>query len=97
MYKLVDRLRCKYNGRDFSGPAPEGMVLPTGIMLEAADEIERLAVALENHGICELCEDAAIKEVDRLRQVLTNLLNGIRLGPAARIYIRASLDKKGGE
>ena len=41
-YPLVDRLRCNYAGRDFSGPAPQGTMLPTGIMLEAAAEIERL-------------------------------------------------------
>lgn len=51
--KITDRLRCRYalgpimpNGepefgwRDFSGPALEGMVLPTPIMLEAAKAID---------------------------------------------------------
>lgn len=54
MTDLTNRLRCKYpngpliNGepefgyRDFSGPAPEGMVLPSPIMIEAADRIEEL-------------------------------------------------------
>lgn len=54
MDDLINRLRCKYpsgpliNGepefgwRDFSGPAPEGMILPSPLMLEAALEIERL-------------------------------------------------------
>lgn len=50
---IASRLRCKYpvgpigdNGepefgwRDFSGPAPKGMVLPTQIMLDAADTID---------------------------------------------------------
>lgn len=63
---ITDRLRCRYalgpimaNGepefgwRDFSGPAPEGMMLPTPLMLEAAEaiaakdaEIARLREAL---------------------------------------------------
>jgi len=50
---IVNRLRCRYasgpiiNGepefgwRDFGGPA-EKLILPTPIMKEAADEIERL-------------------------------------------------------
>lgn len=56
---LVHRLRCKYpigqmidgqpefGWRDFSGPAPEGMALPSQLMLEAAQEIERLRMALQ--------------------------------------------------
>ncbi|MCU6618605.1 hypothetical protein ACOTI9_20660 [Achromobacter mucicolens] len=55
---LVHRLRCKYamgpmidgepefGWRDCSGPAPEGMRLPSPIMLEAAAAIERLAAQL---------------------------------------------------
>ncbi len=39
---LPDRLRCRYDGRDFSGPAPSGMVLPSAIMLEAAARIDAL-------------------------------------------------------
>lgn len=51
---VIDRLRMRYaigpmvNGepefgwRDMSGPAPEGCVLPTPLMLDAANEIERL-------------------------------------------------------
>lgn len=51
---LIDRLRMRYptgpivkgepefGWRDMSGPAPEGCVLPTPLMLEAANEIERL-------------------------------------------------------
>lgn len=54
MNDLVHRMRCRYpvgpmiNGepefgwRDYSGPAPVGMMLPAPIMLEAADEIEKL-------------------------------------------------------
>lgn len=40
LYPLVSRLRCNYLGRDFSGPMQ--VVLPTAIMLEAAEVIERL-------------------------------------------------------
>ncbi len=55
---LVHRLRCKYamgpmidgepefGWRDYSGPAPEGMRLPSPIMLDAAAAIERLAAQL---------------------------------------------------
>lgn len=58
MDDLTHRLRCKYpcgtlikgepefGWRDFSGPAPEGVVLPTPLMLEAAQEIERLRTRL---------------------------------------------------
>lgn len=49
---IVDRLRCRYpvgpmidgkpecGYRDFSGPVPPGTLLPTPVMLEAANEIE---------------------------------------------------------
>ncbi len=53
MSDIIQRLRCKYpmgpigdNGepefgwRDFRGPAPEGMVLPTPLMLEAANALD---------------------------------------------------------
>ena len=55
---LIHRLRCKYamgpmidgepefGWRDCSGPAPEGMRLPSPIMLEAAAAIERLSAQL---------------------------------------------------
>lgn len=55
---LVDRLRMRYamgpmvNGepefgwREMSGPAPDGCVLPTPLMLEAAREIEQLREGL---------------------------------------------------
>lgn len=55
---LIHRLRCTYamgpmidgepefGWRDCSGPAPEGMRLPSPIMLEAAAAIERLATQL---------------------------------------------------
>lgn len=58
MSDLKYRLRCRYpigpmkdgepefGWRDFSGPAPEGMKLPSSIMLEAANEIERLNLLL---------------------------------------------------
>lgn len=57
---ISDRLRCRYpmgpimpNGepefgwRDFSGAAPEGMVLPTALMLEAANHIDAQAAEIE--------------------------------------------------
>lgn len=56
---ISDRLRCRYpmgpimpNGepefgwRDFSGAAPEGMVLPTALMLEAANHIDAQAAEI---------------------------------------------------
>ncbi|UDG74255.1 hypothetical protein H4P35_18745 [Achromobacter sp. 77] len=55
---LIHRLRCTYamgpmidgepefGWRDCSGPAPEGLRLPSPIMLEAAAAIERLAAQL---------------------------------------------------
>lgn len=69
---ITDRLRCRYalgpimpNGepefgwRDFSGPAIDGMTLPTPLMLEAAEaiaardaEIERLREALSELVAC---------------------------------------------
>lgn len=61
MSDLIHRLRCKYpvgpigadgepefGWRDFSGPAPAGMMLPAPINLEAADEIERLQKEVED-------------------------------------------------
>lgn len=57
---IVDRLRCRYamgpmidgepefGWRDFGGSAPEGMVLPTPLMIAAANEIERLRAALNS-------------------------------------------------
>jgi len=59
MSDLVCRLRCKYplgptvdgepefGWRDFGGPAPDGMVLPSPLMLEAAQRIEELEKVLE--------------------------------------------------
>lgn len=57
---ITHRLRCKYpmgpiqaNGepefgwRDFSGPACEGMVLPSPLMIEAADYIDAQAAEIE--------------------------------------------------
>jgi hypothetical protein len=60
MGDLINRLKCRYsNGpiidgepefgwRDFGGPAPAGMVLPSPIMIEAADRIEELEQALND-------------------------------------------------
>ena len=54
MDDLVHRLRCRYPSgpivdgepefgwRDFSGPAPEGAMLPSPIMIEAAKRIDDL-------------------------------------------------------
>lgn len=59
MSDIVDRLRCRYacgpmidgkpefGWRDMSGPITT--TLPTGLMIEAAIEIERLRDALEEH------------------------------------------------
>lgn len=44
LYPITDRLRCQYMGRDFSGKME--VMLPTAIMLEAAD---RIAVLEENN------------------------------------------------
>lgn len=30
------------------------------------NEVDRLTIACENHGICELCEDASVKKADTL-------------------------------
>ncbi len=40
LYPLTDRLRCFYNGRDFSGELK--VTLPTALMLEAAERITEL-------------------------------------------------------
>lgn len=37
----------EFGWRDFSGPAPEGMMLPSPIMIEAAQRIEELEKMLE--------------------------------------------------
>ncbi|UDG77024.1 hypothetical protein H4P35_06665 [Achromobacter sp. 77] len=71
---LIHRLRCKYamgpmiNGepefgrRDCSGPAPEGMRLPSPIMLEAAAAIERLSAQLR-----ECAETLGADQIDEQR------------------------------
>ena len=76
---ITDRLRCRYalgpiladgepefGWRDFSGPAIEGMVLPTPLMLEAAEaiaakdaEIAQLRQALKD------CQTVAIMRGDQ--------------------------------
>jgi hypothetical protein len=69
LYPLVDRLRCKYNGRDFGGKLE--VVLPTAIMLEAADVISGLQNLLavihrdgghytDKHGIQKSIDDALL-------------------------------------
>lgn len=76
MSELTDRLRCRYpmgpmvNGepefgwRDFSGPAPKGVQFPTLLMVEAANEIDRLTAALA----------AKDGEIERLRAALGELI-----------------------
>jgi hypothetical protein len=56
---LKHRLRCQYpvgpliggepefGWKDYSGPAPEGMMIPSPIMIEAAERIERLEAELQ--------------------------------------------------
>lgn len=60
MSDLTERLRCRYpigpiidgepefGWRDFSGPAPEGTVFPSPIMIEAANRIEELEKQVES-------------------------------------------------
>lgn len=71
---LVHRLRGKYamgpmidgepefGWRDCSGPAPEGMRLPSPIMLEAAAAIERLSAQLR-----ECAETLGADQIDEQR------------------------------
>lgn len=102
MNDIIDRLLCRYamgpimpNGepefgwRDFSGPAVEGMTLPTPIMREAAEAIRAL-LAERDHYATE-CEQQArllgmsaerelklIAERDALREAMEKLLAGAR-------------------
>lgn len=96
MDDLIHRLRCKYplepiqaNGepefgwRDFSGPAVEGMVLPTAIMLEAANRIDQQQRTLANIEAFVACDASAIS-YQSLGQYRTALLRMLRQAPAAK-------------
>lgn len=93
MNDITHRLRCKYplgpiqaNGepefgwRDFSGPA-EGVVLPTAIMLEAAERIERQQKALANIEAFVACDASAISYLS-LGEYRAALLKMLRQVPA---------------
>lgn len=95
MTDLTHRLRCKYplgpiqpNGepefgwRDFSGPA-EGVVLPTAIMLEAANRIDQHQRTLANIEAFVACDASAIS-YQSLGQYRTALLKMLRQTPAAK-------------
>ncbi|ATI00016.1 hypothetical protein [Alcaligenes faecalis] len=92
MDDLTHRLRCKYplgpiqaNGepefgwRDFSGPAVEGMVLPTAIMLEAANRIDQQQRTLTNIETFVACDASAISYLS-LGEYRTALLKMLREG-----------------
>lgn len=96
MDDLIHRLRCKYplgpiqaNGepefgwRDFSGPAVEGMVLPTAIMLEAANRIDQQQRTLANIEAFVACDASAIS-YQSLGQYRTALLRMLRQAPATK-------------
>lgn len=95
MDDLTHRLRCKYplgpiqaNGepefgwRDFSGPA-EGVVLPTAIMLEAANRIDQHQRTLANIEAFVACDASAISYLS-LGEYRTALLNMLRQAPAEK-------------
>lgn len=98
---LVHRLRCKYamgpmidgepefGWRDCSGPAPEGMRLPSPIMLEAAAAIERLAAQLrecaETLGADQIDEQRAMRAYADAVRLLEDMpqISRIELGDAS--------------
>ncbi|WP_336974734.1 hypothetical protein [Alcaligenes sp. PF14] len=95
MDDLTHRLRCKYplgpiqaNGepelgwRDFSGPA-EGVVLPTAIMLEAANRIDQHQRTLANIEAFVACDASAISYLS-LGEYRTALLKMLRQAPAGK-------------
>lgn len=95
MDDLTHRLRCKYpigpiqaNGepefgwRDFSGPA-EGVVLPTAIMLEAANQIDHQQRTLANIEAFVACDASAIS-YQSLGQYRTALLKMLRQAPTGK-------------
>ncbi|MGO3714167.1 hypothetical protein [Alcaligenes aquatilis] len=88
---ITHRLRCRYplgpiqaNGepefgwRDFSGPALEGMVLPTAIMLEAANRIDaqadEMAQISRHRDTLKIQCEQHINDASRLRDALDDLL-----------------------
>ena len=98
---LIHRLRCKYamgpmidgepefGWRDCSGPAPEGMRLPSPIMLEAAAAIERLAAQLrecaETLGADQIDEQRAMRAYADAVRLLEDMpqISRIELGDAS--------------
>ncbi|WBM39661.1 hypothetical protein [Alcaligenes faecalis] len=95
MNDLTHRLRCKYplgpiqaNGepefgwRDFSGPA-EGVVLPTAIMLEAAERIDQHTATLAKIEAFVACDASAISYLS-LGEYRTALLKMLRQAPAGK-------------
>ena len=91
---ITSRLRCKYpvgvigedgepefGWRDFSGPAPEGLVLPTPLMLEAANCIDAQAAEIERLRIQNDGYDGTIAkrdlEIERLRKALETAKSGL--------------------
>ena len=62
LYPLVDRLRCNYNGRDFGGPME--VVLPTGIMLEAAARIAELETYIKDKDQVIFSQQRVIAELE---------------------------------
>lgn len=98
---LIHRLRCKnamgpmidgepeFGWRDCSGPAPEGMRLPSPIMLEAAAAIERLAARLrecaETLGADQIDEQRAMRAYADAVRLLEDMpqISRIELGDAS--------------
>lgn len=79
---ITNRLRCKYprgpimaNGepefgwRDFSGPAPEGMVLPSPLMLEAAGHIDAQAAEIARLRMAAQAADDALTMYERYGEI----------------------------
>lgn len=95
MDDLTHRLRCKYpmgpiqtdgepefGWRDFSGPA-EGVVLPTALMLEAANRIDQNQRTLANVEAFVACDASAIS-YQSLGQYRTALLRMLHQAPATK-------------
>jgi len=82
MEKIVERLRCNYDGRDFSGSMQ--VVLPTAIMLEAANEIESLRTQLAE------AEERARRMEEAARFIYQNFKDnkGEGLGITARLKLK---------
>lgn len=100
MNHLAHRLRCRYpigpvvdgepefGWREFSGPAPVGMVLPSPLMLEAAAEIDSLRAALVGLvGTDDPNELRSMEATLLLMQVLPLELDAIRAINAIRALL----------